>query len=329
MGEFLNTERVRQAKFKMSSPLFSQNARADGLFKGKNRPFCLPLECASENLFCEIREQAIRFFREKEIKWHQGQNGYPSNHMCDSQVSCVNFLFPFVDKGDMLVKLFKPLFPKINRPISMEGSEQLITFEWIGKENYLGEKVSGNGKRTRGANFTSADAAVMFECVDGKRQIILIEWKYTESYSSVNLRIAKSGTDRTEIYQHLFSSNDCPLDKELLSDFEDLFYEPFYQFMRQQFLAHQMEKANELGADIVTLLHIAPEINKDFRQITSPNLANLGRTVVEVWKNLVKSKHKFMSVTVEQFFRSMIISQLPELQTWSNYISERYSWVVK
>ncbi len=74
----------------------------------------------------------------------------------------------------------------------------------------------------------------MFERTDGKRQIVLIEWKYTESYGGTSLKIAKSGTDRTTIYKALFKRDDCPINKELLPDFDSLFYEPFYQFVRQQ-----------------------------------------------------------------------------------------------
>jgi hypothetical protein len=39
--------------------------------------------------------------------------------------------------------------------------------------------------------------------------------------------------------------------------------------MRQQLLAHEMEKAHELGADIVSLLHFSPAHNKDFMRVTS------------------------------------------------------------
>jgi hypothetical protein len=44
----------------------------------------------------------------------------------------------------------------------------------------------------------------MFERTDGKRQIGLIEWKYTESYGGMFLKTAKSGTDRTSIYNEIF-----------------------------------------------------------------------------------------------------------------------------
>ena len=56
-----------------------------------------------------------------------------------------------------------------------------------------------------------------------------------------------------------------------------LYYEPFYQFMRQQFLAAKMEAAREMGADVVSLLHISPDENGDFKRITSPLLKGLGR----------------------------------------------------
>jgi hypothetical protein len=50
------------------------------------------------------------------------------------------------------------------------------------------------------------------------------------------------------------------------------FYEPFYQLMRQQLLAREMETARECGADVVSLLHIAPAQNACFQRVTSPNL---------------------------------------------------------
>lgn len=285
MGKFLEAERRRQARFKKAnSSYFSKKARLDGVYKGKPRPFCLPLECAEENLFSDIRQTAPAYFAAQAIKWHDGQNGNPSNHLCDSQVCCVNFLFPFADKPRALTKILRPVFSDLREMLPVKG-EQFVAFEWIGQENYLGERISRSGKRTRGANFTSADAAVLFTRNDGKRQMVLIEWKYTESYSKASLKVARGSTDRTEIYMPLYLQDDCPLNKKLLPSFESLFYEPFYQLMRQQFLAHEIEKAHELGADIVSVLHIAPARNTDFHRITSPELENLGERAIAVWKN--------------------------------------------
>ena len=296
------------------------------VYKDKPRSFCLPLEYAEQNLFSEIRQAAINHFANHSIKWHDGKNGKPSNHLCSSQVCCVNFLFPFSNKPDVLSKVLQPFFPEIKSMIPIE-SGQYVSFEWIGQENYLGEKVSRNGNRTRGANCTSADAAVMFERTDGKRQMVLIEWKYTESYGGTSLKIAKSGTDRTEIYRPLFLNDDSTLNKNLLPSFDSLFFEPFYQFMRQQYLADEMEKAHELGADMVSVLHIAPAHNRDFNKITSPELEKLGESAIGVWKKLVKSDKRFISVSVERLFGNLSAEQFPEIKTWLEYVHDRYGWV--
>ncbi len=40
MGEFLESEKLHQARFKAISPYFYDLAHADGVYKGKLRPFC-------------------------------------------------------------------------------------------------------------------------------------------------------------------------------------------------------------------------------------------------------------------------------------------------
>ncbi len=263
-----------------------------------------------------------------EIKWHDGQNGKCSNHMCDSQVCCVNFLFPFADQPEALAHLLRPIYPQLDHMLPVEDGK-LVSFEWIGEHNYLGEKISRNGKRSRGANFTSADAIVMFERSDKKRQIVLIEWKYTESYGGTNFKIAKSGTDRTSIYRHLFDHPDCLIRKDLLLHFDAHFFEPFYQFIRQQFLAHEMEKAHELGADIVSLLHIAPSHNLDFKKVTSPALKHLGSSPTEIWTKLVKEQDRFKSVYSEDLFGRLAEEQLALMTEWIEYVHARYRWIKK
>ncbi|MBK9049666.1 MAG: hypothetical protein IPL78_01725 [Chloroflexi bacterium] len=328
MGKFLESEKGQQAKFKASSPTFSEAASADGLYKTKFRPFCLPREHSAENLFPGIRQNALDYFAAYQIKWHDAIQGNPSNHLCDSQVCCVNFLFPFADQPCALADMLRPHFPTLHTMLPIENG-QYVAFEWIGQENYLGEKISRNGKRTRGANCTSADAAVMFQHTNGQRQIVLIEWKYTESYSPSSLKLAKSGTDRTHIYVHLFERDDCPINKALLPHFDDLFYEPFYQLMRQQFLAQEMERARELGADVVSVLHIAPAHNTDFHKVTSANLKTLGKTAMDVWRNLARPRSRFLSLSTEQLFGPLSAEQLPEMQDWLEYIGLRYIWVHK
>jgi hypothetical protein len=325
VGKLLNSEKKRYNKFKNQSNYFSNPAKKDGLYRKIPRKFCISENHSKENLFFPIQETAIQYFKDFEIKWHDGIKGQPSNHLCDSMVCGVNHLFPFANQPLALVGLLKPFFPDLNHMLPIENN-QFVAFEWIGAENYLGERISNNGKRTRGANFTSADAAVMFEKDDGKKQIVLIEWKYTESYSPTSLEFSKAGTDRKSIYNHLFERDDFPLDKNLLPSYASLFFEPFYQFTRQQCLANEMEKAGELGADAVSLLHISPDANKDFQKITSSDLEILGSAVTEVWKKLVTTKNRFLSTSVENMFWDFPTNMYPEMEEWKMYIMDRYRW---
>lgn len=325
MSRFLEAEKPYQADFKDNSIYFSREAKVDGCYKNHPYRFCLPVECASENLYSGFRDAALAYFDQFQIKWHDGGHKRCSNHMCDSQVCCVNFLYPFADHPDALAAMLKPLFPDLKQMLPIEAG-QYVAFEWIGANNYLGE-ISRSGLRSRGANFTSADAAVLFERNDGKRQAVLIEWKYTESYSPSPLHIAKSGKDRRTIYQHLFNSADCPIDRDVLPSYDDLFYEPFYQLFRQQLLAHEMEKAHELGTDLVSLLHISPAANRDFRRVTSLGLQHLGSTATAVWTQLVKPGDRFLSISTESLFNRKVISQFPKMAPWWSYISARYAWV--
>lgn len=326
MGKFLEEEKRRYISYKANSPHFPEEAKVPGLYKTRPREFCLPQHLAALNLFDGIRDDVQAYFREFEIKWHDGIDRNPSNHMCDSQVCCVNFLYPFARHPDALATLLRPIFPAIKSMVKLERDDRYVSHEWIGQHNYLGEKIPRHGKRTRGANFTSADAAVLFEEVDGARHFVLIEWKYTEAYSTVNLKYAKSGTDRTSIYKHLYDRDDFPLDKGLIGSFDALFFEPFYQLMRQQLLANEMEKAREFDADRVSVLHMAPARNVAFNRVTSPGLVHLGDTAIDVWKRFVKKAGRFHCASVEDLFGGFEIASHPEMQPWWNYAAARYPW---
>lgn len=321
MGKFLEAEKKRQTEFKKTALYFTDAARADGQFGGRTYAHFLPEACVSENLYSEIREPAEKHFSDFGIQWH-----YQRANLCSSQICCVNFLYPFATRPDALKALFLPLYPTIKHISPIEAG-YFVTFEWIGQENYLGEKMGRGGKRMRGANFTSADAAVKFERNDGTSQIVLIEWKYTESYGSESKVIASSGTDRTQIYAHLYDRADCPLDKALVPNYSAYFYEPFYQLMRQQLLAHEMECTHELDASEVTVLHIAPKCNTDFLKITSPQLIGLEASAMNVWKRIAK-QGKFTSVSTEDLFRPFPAEDYPDLSDWWNYINSRYAWLV-
>lgn len=325
MGRFRESERINQSKFKSTSPYISDLSRLDGVYREKPRSFCLPSDRSIENLYPPIQESALAHFTRNNIKWHQGINRKPSNHLCSSQVFCVNFLFPFADQSTLLKHLLHPIFPCLDEMVPVEDG-YFVSFEWIGEKNYLQEKISKNRTRTRGALFTSADSIVMFNTLDNKRHIVLIEWKYTESYTNRFLRFSSSGTDRFNIYNHLFQSDDCPINKSLLPSYDSLFYDPFDQLMRQQFLANEMEKAHEMGADIVSVLHISPEHNNDFKKNTSSALNEFGDSPTLIWKSLL-AKERFRSISTEKLFSFISGSNLAESSSWVKYIESRYNWI--
>jgi hypothetical protein len=97
--------------------------------------------------------------------------------------------------------------------------------------------------------------------------------------------------------------------------------------MRQQLLAHEMEKAHELDADMVSVLHIAPAHNNDFCRVTSPQLVHLGETATSIWRRLVKPEGRFISVSTEQLFGDLSAERFPEIKSWAEYIQARYAWV--
>lgn len=130
MADFLEIEKLSQTKFKTTSSYFSDEARGEGLYRGKPRPFCLPRALAEENLFPDIRQSAVSFFNRHVIKWHDGQDGKPSNHLCSSQVCCVNFLFPLAHEPQALKQILQKIYPHGKKLLPVEDG-LFIYFVWI------------------------------------------------------------------------------------------------------------------------------------------------------------------------------------------------------
>lgn len=329
MGAFLETEKRRQVSWKARTTTLSEAARADGIYPGHTQlfPYCLPAAHAVENLFPDIRTEALDYFSRAGIKWHGSEVGQPSTHLVDSQICCLNFLMPLGRSPEVLLALFQRYFPQIRKVLPMD-QDALVAFEWIGAENYLREKVQPGTQRVRGSYCTSVDAAVLFETESGGRIMVLIEWKYSESYTDKSYKYSANGTDRATIYQHLWEDERCPIDKTKVTDFDSLFHEPFYQFMRQQFLANEMEQARELGADAVYLMHLSPKANTDFRTITSAALRPFGSSATEAWKNVLVDGSRFLPLYTEDFFDAGIIRRDPALNVYWAYVVERYGGIV-
>jgi hypothetical protein len=349
MPTFLAKEKKRQAAAKQDRQLFSPLADREGPYSTKPGvplyPFCLPVQAAAENLFEGVRTQ-IQGFESRGIPWHKGVGGGPTTHLCSSQVCCVNFLAPFADKPSQLLALVRAVFPDAAEMLPVdEGRGDYIEFEWIGDPNrdYLDEAPK-RGRRTRGANCTSADAAVRFRLVDGREQVVLIEWKYCERYRDLQAikmearLLVKNGEAWTPSSQKRVDRYAGRLAAVAAVPagltFEDLYVEPLYQLMRQQLLAYEMESIGK-EADVVSVLHLSPRANEDFKAITSPavrgwaeaNLPADQRNVVSAWSSLLKQSDRFRHAAIEDGFAPALASPDPKVAEWGAYVRARYSWV--
>ena len=207
-----------------------------------------------------------------------------------------------------------------------DGSYPYVAFEWIGERNYLNEirsrKVAPDRGRSRGANFTSLDFAFRFRRTDGRIQIVAGEWKYTEFYTrNVNLRFSRSNTDRLDrIYRKHLEQPDCQIKDSVKS--EDLFFDPFDQLMRQQLLCTAMEREQEMGAEIVSLLHIAPKANRELlNRLTSPGLKAIGSDIHKIWTALTVAD-RFVGITVETLLP--VVCQFVPTPESADYLQLRY-----
>lgn len=137
----------------------------------------------------------MALFTELGIPWHAGIDGGPSSHLLSSQVQCVNALGQMVRDPERLVRAFGELLG-IGEALQIEP-DRYLTFEYIGPSDYFGEAPGGH--RTRGAQCTSVDAAFKHRGWDGVVELVLLEWKYTESYRvrTVARRRTRSGSAGT------------------------------------------------------------------------------------------------------------------------------------
>jgi hypothetical protein len=99
--------------------------------------------------------------------------------------------------------------------------------------------------------------------------------------------------------------------------------------MRQQFLAREIEKAGECGAETASVLHVAPAQNLGFRRVTSPDLTHLGDAATAVWQRLVRPAGRFASVGTGALFGALNQRALPaSMHGWLGYITARYRGVL-
>jgi hypothetical protein len=286
---FTEYARVLAIEWKQATPTLPEGARKPGPYRGGGPyDFCLPTEFAVYNLLPDARAEGLSRFMAAGIPWHQGRAGIPSTHLLSSQVQCVNALAPMIRDGESLKQFFGGVLDIATvLPFGdlAFDPEDLMVFEWVGLDNYLGE---WSGKLpTRGANVTSTDAAIRYETSDGSVEVALVEWKYTEEYHGKRLNKERTTKVRMPRYRERFLSGPYRTDR---IQYEDLFVEPLYQMMRQQLLAHAMEEAHELGAERVRVVYAAPSRNSELRTslLDVHKAATASDDLIDVWQGMLR-----------------------------------------
>ena len=267
-NSFEDRARVQAVSWKATTPLLPELARQPGRYE--DRPglldYVLPDEYRYLNLLPEARDIAESRFAAAGIRWHGDGRG-PNPHLLSSQVQCLNALAPLVARPDQLAAWLSTRLPVAEViPFGADTASPFdrddhVVFEWQGLVDHLGE---WRGQLpTRGAMATSVDAAVRYRTREGKVELALIEWKYTESYPYGG-RLdgpAASHARRLARYRTMVDDPEGPVRLAGGVDYEDLFAEPTYQLMRLQLLAWKLERAGELGISRAVVVYAAPHAN--------------------------------------------------------------------
>ncbi len=228
----------------------------------KNLPYILHQNYSKENLYVDIREDALLYFEQNKISWwrQQEDNYSPTGHLVSSQIHCLNHLFAIRKDDNAIKQLLKKAtdieFDKILPTTIDIPNDGYIAFEFaLDNEKLLGETDEG---AKRGAMCTSIDAMIRAQ-KDDKIWLIPIEWKYTETYK----REDKTNRKRLNRYKHLIECSErlkTPTDGISHSVY---FIEPNYELMRQTLLCEKLV-AQEY-AHTFFHINVIPSANTELR----------------------------------------------------------------
>ena len=316
------TERKRAATLLKKTNLFN-GAEPGGVVSGHPRRFAL--KDWTLNFWGKLKEKPINYFKKNEIEWNvYAQQG----HLLSSQVCCVNHLFPIRHDKENVLRLAKAVCAGFIDVLPIETDKYLpkyIQFEAVSDEDHLNEI-----QQTRGKNCTSVDALIHAVHKNGKKYLVPIEWKYTESYDDKDLSIedkkgepkgnARKGKERLARYSKLI--DDSAALKSLPSYRNSIyFFEPFYQLMRQTLWAEQMvlhKKEERTQADDYIHVHIVPSendalLNKIYKVSQKP--------LKETWLDNLNNKGKYVLLSPMDFIKNIDNKKYGELL---DYLQNRY-----
>lgn len=332
MSTFKVAETERQARFRTESSSISLVARNPEDPSGRKHGHLLALGHEAENLIPAARGPggAEDFFFIRDIKWWKADragdtpNQTPTRNLASSQVLCVNFLYPLIQHPAALTSMLQAIDDDVEtvEPIVYRGlkaSPSPVEFEWVGERRPLEE----NKQTTRGAHVTSVDALLTARLKSGGFRAYLMEWKYTENYSSK--REEDKDATRKKRYHARYTSPTSPFKNGV--PFSDWLYDPFYQIMRLLLLGRRMAEENELGVTEAVVVVVCPDGNVEYRdRVTSRGLKPFGSKVEDVIKGVLKNPKDFRMTAPADLLRAVQGQHGGKLGGWATYLHERYGW---
>lgn len=305
-----------------------------GTWRGKEYEHILPEELWELNLWDGIRYKAREYFSRFGIAWHQDRH-----NLLSSQLFAVNLFFPFTSEPEML----KPsLRPHCQDLASVVG----VDFEYIGprdRNDPSGYRDYFNEGGSRGKNRTSTDVAIEWLNLAGRKNLLLLEFKFTESEfgrcskrPGTNLNLCSSAGDvmrqpekwcyRATIgrsYWKYILAADSPfvLDRLAAGKVCPFRYD-FYQLMRNQLLAHCVQQDRWNGYDRVEFGILYPARNE---ALMTMRHAYAGESnTLAAWRGLLRNPASFQPLTIENFLGHSNLDAGHCLASWRSFIKEKY-----
>ncbi len=263
------------------------------------------------------------------ISWWGGKT--PTGNTLSSQIACLNHLFPIRHDEEAVLAIINNL--KIDGADNKFGNVMNIPYDKFLSE-YIAFEVVSNNKylnethRKRGSNCTSIDALIYAEENNNAKTkwIILIEWKYTESYYKTNKAKGDSGKTRQDRYNKLIDKSEFLVhlsedEKKWLNDEEMgkpcvYYLEPFYQLMRQTLWAEQVIKHRKgskkieqepIEAENFIHIHVVPSENPVIR---GKSLTSIGSgDMAGIWTEKLRNPKRYIKIDPEDLMKPIEASK--------------------
>lgn len=311
-------------------PDWFDNDKLNGKFKGNSHEFIL--QDGKNNLFSDLRGtdaedhmNVMEYFRANKIGWWSGNR--PTGHLCSSQISCLNHLYPLRYDAKAVLAIVNTVVGEgfFDSVIEVGGDRKFpayIAFEVVTSRDYLNE--SKNGQLSRGSQCTSVDAVILAKRRE-KVWLFPIEWKFVERYGredksgiSFDRKLRKwnlKGNERIFRYFTKPESSLVPNSKQIIYDGKDphrsvFFQEPYYQLLRQTLWAEQViinQDSFFKGAGDYVHVHVVPDADGDLLEHKYENATwEHGAGMVSTWKSCLVQPEKYHCIDPKSLYLGIL-----------------------